>query len=88
MEPKCQFCGSANIFVGFFSIECPNETCKNFSIKQKEILIEKNKDLESNIVHITSQNHGYVVQELPDDMEVSLPRYSSFSLKLKSSKYF
>ena len=48
MEPKCHFCGSADIFVGFFSIECPNETCKNYSIKQKEILIEKNIDLESN----------------------------------------
>ena len=29
------------------------------------------KDLEANIVHITSQNHGYVVEELPDDMEVT-----------------
>ena len=29
------------------------------------------KDLESNIVHITSQNHGYVVEKLPDDMEVT-----------------
>lgn len=29
------------------------------------------KDLEANIVHITSQNHGYVVEKLPDDMEVT-----------------
>lgn len=29
------------------------------------------KDLEANIVHITSQNHGYVVETLPDDMEVT-----------------
>lgn len=29
------------------------------------------KDLEANIVHITSQNHGYVVEELPNDMEVT-----------------
>ena len=27
------------------------------------------KDLERNIVHITSQNHGYVVQTLPENME-------------------
>lgn len=47
MEPKCHFCGSTNVFVGFFSVECPNETCKNYSIKQKEILIEKNMELES-----------------------------------------
>ncbi len=29
------------------------------------------KDLERNIVHITSQNHGYVVQTLPDNMEIT-----------------
>ena len=29
------------------------------------------KDLERNIVHITSQNHGYVVQTLPENMEVT-----------------
>ena len=29
------------------------------------------KDLEKNIVHITSQNHGYVVETLPEDMEVT-----------------
>lgn len=29
------------------------------------------KDLEANIVHITSQNHGYVVEKLPDDMEIT-----------------
>ena len=29
------------------------------------------KDLEANIVHITSQNHGYVVETLPDNMEVT-----------------
>lgn len=29
------------------------------------------KDLEKNIVHITSQNHGYVVETLPADMEVT-----------------
>jgi carbamoyl-phosphate synthase small subunit len=29
------------------------------------------KDLERNIVHITSQNHGYVVQALPENMEVT-----------------
>ena len=29
------------------------------------------KDLEANIVHITSQNHGYVVEKLPEDMEVT-----------------
>ena len=29
------------------------------------------KDLEKNIVHITSQNHGYYVKELPQDMEVT-----------------
>ncbi len=29
------------------------------------------KDLEKNIVHITSQNHGYVVETLPDDIEVT-----------------
>ncbi|SFC68796.1 glutamine-hydrolyzing carbamoyl-phosphate synthase small subunit [Clostridium uliginosum] len=29
------------------------------------------KDLEANIVHITSQNHGYVVETLPDDIEVT-----------------
>ena len=26
------------------------------------------KDLERNMVHITSQNHGYVVNELPEDV--------------------
>ena len=26
------------------------------------------KDLETNRVHITSQNHGYVVNELPEDV--------------------
>ncbi|AGF53876.1 carbamoyl-phosphate synthase small subunit [Clostridium saccharoperbutylacetonicum] len=29
------------------------------------------KDLEANLVHITSQNHGYVVEKLPDDMEIT-----------------
>ncbi len=29
------------------------------------------KDLEENIVHITSQNHGYVVETLPEDVEVT-----------------
>jgi carbamoyl-phosphate synthase small subunit len=29
------------------------------------------KDLEANIVHITSQNHGYVVEKLPNNMEVT-----------------
>ena len=29
------------------------------------------KDLEKNIVHITSQNHGYYVKELPEGMEVT-----------------
>ena len=29
------------------------------------------KDLEENIVHITSQNHGYVVETLPENMEVT-----------------
>lgn len=29
------------------------------------------KDLERNRVHITSQNHGYVVEKLPEDMEVT-----------------
>lgn len=29
------------------------------------------KDLETNLVHITSQNHGYVVETLPEDMEVT-----------------
>lgn len=29
------------------------------------------KDLEKNIVHITSQNHGYVVETLPSDMEIT-----------------
>ncbi|MBW6411062.1 glutamine-hydrolyzing carbamoyl-phosphate synthase small subunit [Clostridium weizhouense] len=29
------------------------------------------KDLEENLVHITSQNHGYVVETLPDDVEVT-----------------
>ena len=29
------------------------------------------KDLEKNIVHITSQNHGYVVESLPDNIEVT-----------------
>ena len=57
MEPKCHFCGSADIFVGFFSIECPNETCNNYSIKQKEILIEKNIDLESNRLNDYNQEN-------------------------------
>lgn len=29
------------------------------------------KDIKNNTVHITSQNHGYYVSTLPDDMEVS-----------------
>ncbi|OOM11090.1 glutamine-hydrolyzing carbamoyl-phosphate synthase small subunit [Clostridium saccharobutylicum] len=29
------------------------------------------KDLEANMVHITSQNHGYVVEKLPEDIEVT-----------------
>lgn len=29
------------------------------------------KDLERNIVHITSQNHGYVVDTLPEEIEVT-----------------
>ncbi|WP_244834210.1 glutamine-hydrolyzing carbamoyl-phosphate synthase small subunit [Clostridium sp. BJN0001] len=29
------------------------------------------KDLEQNMVHITSQNHGYVVETLPEDMEIT-----------------
>ena len=29
------------------------------------------KDLEENRVHITSQNHGYVVEELPEELEVT-----------------
>lgn len=29
------------------------------------------KDLEENRVHITSQNHGYVVEQLPEEFEVT-----------------
>lgn len=46
------------------------------------------KDLERNKIHITSQNHGYVVDKVPDSMEVTHINLNDNSIEgLKSDKF-
>lgn len=46
------------------------------------------KDLERNKIHITSQNHGYVVDKVPDSMEVTHINLNDNSIEgLKSDEF-
>jgi len=33
--PKCPVCGTSGAYIGFSSIECPNEKCEHFKLEEK-----------------------------------------------------